>query len=60
MQSAKFFDDILPEFWGIFKKQNAETQPAQKPIERTRTVSNLFKTLDPKQLEVYRAIDLAG
>jgi hypothetical protein len=60
MQSPKIYDDILPEFWGTFKKQKTEAQPAQKPRERTRTFSGFFNTVDPNQLEIYRAIDMAG
>ncbi len=60
MPYSRYFDDILPEFWGMFKKQKAEPQPSPKPAERPRSISNFFQTLDPKQLEIYRAIDMAG
>lgn len=60
MQQHKYFDDILPESWGLFKKQKAETESSPKPATRTRTVSDLFQTLDPKKLALYRAIDMAG
>ncbi|GAB4438233.1 MAG: hypothetical protein Kow0031_20090 [Anaerolineae bacterium] len=62
MQNNRYFDDILPEFWGMFKKRNNEpdSAPEAAPRPRTRTMSNLFQTVEPRQLEIYRAIDMAG
>ena len=60
MQAGIYFDDILPEFWDRTKNFKSETPPPQTTKNRIRTISDFFQKFDAKQLDIYRAIDLAG
>ena len=59
MERQKYFDDVLSSFvsWCFPKQVKLEEEKSGKPEPVSRSQSGLF---DPKLLNLYKAIDLAG